>query len=149
MKKLAALLLSLSLALTMMGCTTTSSDGKKEEDQKQEITETITLHFTIIDASNEEEKILFDEDVTVSAGCETLADVLTNVPELELTSQSGAYGLTILGLMGVEGDWNRGPWWLYSSENNASCVEAGYCDAADSLKVADGDSFTFILTSEF
>ncbi len=141
MKKIIKLTMSLLLALSLSGCATPSTNEETTEG-------TISLHFTIVDQSVSPEKVLFDDEVKVSSDSKTLADVLTNAPELKLVSEDSQYGLVILGLMGVEGDWDKGPWWLYSSDSNTACVDAGYCAGASDLEVKDGDSFTFKLTSE-
>ncbi len=142
MKKLYKLSLGLLLAMTMVGCQTSEevTDTKSEEE--------ISIHFTIVDETKEEPVTLFDDEVSVSKDSKTLEDVLVSAEELKLVSTDSQYGLVILGLMGVEGDWDKGPWWLYESTTNASCVEAGYCAGASDLEVSDGDVFTFKLTSE-
>lgn len=144
MKKSLKLLVSLTLALTLGACSTTKEENKTPTE------ETMKINFTIIDASEGEDEILFDEAVVVSASCETLADVINEAKEeLNAVTEDGAYGMQIMGLMGKECNWDKGPWWLYDSKNNDSCVNAGYCDGASNLVVEDGDSFTFRLTSEY
>lgn len=144
MKKGLKLLVSLTLALTLGACSTTKEENKTPTE------ETIQINFTIIDASAGEDEVLFDDAVVVSANCSTLADVIDEAKDtLNAVTEEGAYGMQIMGLMGKECDWDKGPWWLYDSENNDSCVNAGYCDGASNLVVEDGDSFTFRLTSEY
>lgn len=144
MKKALKLFVSLTLAFALCACSTAKEENKTPTE------EVIQIHFTIIDASQSEDEVLFDEAVVVSANCETLADVINEAKdELNAVTEDGAYGMQIMGLMGKECNWDKGPWWLYDSENNDSCVNAGYCDGASNLVVEDGDSFTFRLTSEY
>ena len=81
---------------------------------------------------------------------ETLADFLEKAKDLNVVMEDGQYGKTIMAMKGVETkDFNKGPWWLYESENNESCKAAGSCDAASSLKIKDGDAFTFTYTASY
>ena len=113
-----------------------------------ETTERVMLHITIKDEVDHKE--LFNDDVLVEGKIETLADFLEQAEELDVVMEDGQYGKTILGMMGVKTeDFNKGPWWLYESENNESCKAAGSCDAASNLKIKDGDSFTFKYTDSF
>ncbi len=144
MKKLTKYMLSCLLMLTLVGCST-----QTEPEVSPAATETITLNFTIKDLSKEAEIVLYEGPVVVSAECETLADVLLEVEEFNVKTEEGAYGLTLLAMMDVEGDWEKGPWWLYESDNNTSCVNAGYCDGISTLEIEDNDNFTFKLTSEY
>lgn len=151
MKKLVKLLLVTMMAFSAAACSNNAAPQTTPTPQSTstpEVKETITLNFTIIDETNDN-KVLFEGPIEVSSECETLADVINAASQLEAVTENGQYGMTILGLMGVEGDWDKGPWWLYESENNEGCAAAGYCDGASNLKIADGDIFTFVLTSEF
>lgn len=153
MKKLTRILFCALLALTLAGCSTKPAPTPTPtpiptEEAKQNEQETITLTISVIDTT-QENKVLFEGNVEVPAECKTLADVLLAAEELQLKSEESQYGMAILGMMGVEGNWDKGPWWLYESENNAACAAAGFCDGASALEVADGDIFTFKLTSDF
>lgn len=151
MKKISRILLCALLALSLAGCSSKPAPTPTPlptEEAKQNEQETITLTFNVIDAT-QENKVLFEGEVVVPAECKTLAEVLLAAEELQLKSEESQYGMKILGLMGVEGNWDKGPWWLYESENNAACTAAGACDGASTLEVADGDIFTFKLTSDF
>ena len=139
--KLMKMLLSVLLMFAVCGCA--------KNDVKEETAETVTIALTIEDSLNS--KDLFSGTVSATGSDLTLADVLdANAELLQLVSEDTAYGMQINGLMGVETtDWNKGPWWVYTSENNESCVQAGYCVGASELKVADGDEFSFTLSTGY
>ena len=132
MKKLCKVLLLCGLfVFGAVGC---SADESKPADQ-------VTLHITV----NNEGKEIFNDDVTVDGEITTLEDFLKAADELDVEmEQDPKYGATIVSILDVETkDWNKGPWWLYESDNNEACKEAGMCPAASSLEIKDGDNFTF------
>jgi hypothetical protein len=139
MKKLINLLLVLFLASSLVGCS--------ENTTTETTTETTTLNFVINNV--EEGTELFNGSVEVTGTVETLESFLDVQDQFEVVMEVGEYGSLITSIAGVAQDSANGPWWVYESDNNAQCVEAGYCDAASSLKVSDGDNFTFNLTSSF
>ena len=141
MGKLCKILL-VSALLLIGGCSTKESEKKEPVSDN---TERTTLKITIKDEVNNKE--LFSGDVSVEGKTETLADFLEKAKDLDVVMEDGQ---TIMGLKGVETkDFNKGPWWLYESENNESCKAAGSCDAASRLKIKDGDDFTFKYTASF
>lgn len=141
MKKLFSVVLLVSM-LFMGGCTT--NDNKDNKETKN----TMTLNITVKDEVNKKE--LYNGEVRVEGKVETLADFLEKADELEVVMEDGQYGKTIMGIKGVKTeDFQKGPWWLYESSNNESCVAAGQCDAASTLKIKDGDQFTFTYTASF
>ncbi|MDO4672640.1 MAG: hypothetical protein Q4A76_06980, partial [Porphyromonadaceae bacterium] len=94
------------------------------------------------------QEVLFDETVTASG--ETLADFLEDAKELDVEMEDGEYGKKIISILDLKTeDWNKGPWWVYESEDNKTCKEAGMCPAASDVVVEDGDHFTFTFTSTF
>ena len=139
--KLMKMLLSALLIFAVCGCT--------KNDVKEELSKTVTITLTIEDTTNSKE--LFSGTVSAQGSNLTLADVLSaNAELLQLVSEDTAYGMQINGLMGVETtNWSKGPWWVYTSENNESCVQAGYCVGASELNVADGDEFRFTLSTGY
>jgi len=137
-KKVSLLLLILIL---FTGCSK-PLDTSIESSSK----EMITLSFTILDQSTEKEEVLFDDEIQVSADCKTLADALSQAKEVHAVIKEGQYGITIVGLMGKESNWNKGPWWMYESTNNKSCIKMGYCEGASNLEIEDGDAFIFTLS---
>lgn len=142
MKKIISLVLLVSL-LFVGGCST--KEEAKSEEKKDTKT---TLQITIKDEVNNKE--LFNGEVSVQGKAKTLADFLDKAEELNVEMEDGQYGKTIMGMEGVKTeDFNAGPWWLFESKNNESCVAAGQCDGASNLKIKDGDDFTFKYTSSF
>ena len=136
------LLLCALLMLSAVGCT-------KNETKNDTPVETIHIHMTIVDTVSGTE--LFDDEISAEGTELTLADVLSaNAEKLQLVSEDSAYGMQINGLMGVETEnWSSGPWWMYTSENNESCLNAGYCTGASELPVADGDKFEFTFSTGY
>lgn len=132
-------------------CTMLLFAGCSNKEPVKEVTnveEATTLHIKIQDEVNNKE--LYNGDVTVDGTVETLYDFLEKAEELQVVVEDGSYGKTLMGMMGVETqDFNKGPWWLFESENNDRCKEAGYCDAISSLKIEDGDDFTFRFTDQY
>ena len=142
MKKIISVLAIVSV-LVLGGCSTKEEPVK--DSKKQEET---TLHITVKDEVNNKE--LYKGDVSVDGNVKTLADFLEKADKLKVEMEDGQYGKTLISILGVKTeDFNTGPWWLYESKNNESCVAAGQCDAASSLKIKDGDYFTFKYTSTF
>ena len=139
--KLMKILLSALLVFAVCGCTKNNVSGNSQE--------TVTITLKIKDTVNQKE--LFSGTVSAQGVELTLADVLSaNADALQLVSEDSAYGMQINGLMGVETvDWSNGPWWMYTSENNESCVQAGYCTGASELKVADDDEFSFTFSQGY
>lgn len=139
--KILKLLLSALMVFSICGCT-------KDKDSSSDASK-VTLTVTIVDATTETQ--LFSGEISAEGIDLTLEDLLSaNAEKLQLVSEDSAYGMQINGLMGVQTeDWSAGPWWMYSSENNASCAEAGFCTGASELKVADGDEFTFTFSTGY
>ena len=134
MKKLFKVLLLCGLfVFGTAGCSTDKPEANKNEST--------TLHITV----NNQGKEIFNDDVTVEGEVTTLADFLEAADELDVEMEDDSqYGAKIISILDVETeDWNKGPWWLYESDNNKACQEAGMCDAASKLEIADGDNFTF------
>ncbi|MBE6107292.1 MAG: DUF4430 domain-containing protein [Erysipelotrichaceae bacterium] len=138
--KMMKLLLSALLMFVICGCSKPASSGEMEH---------VSILLTIEDAVHQTQ--LFEGEVSAEGVNLTLEDVLTaNAEKLQLMTEKKAYGMQINGLMGVETtDWDKGPWWMYTSDNNESCVEAGYCLGASELEVADGDKFTFTFSTGY
>lgn len=143
MKKIISALLIVSV-LFIGGCSTNEEPKTKTEDKQS----TTSLTLTIQDEVNNKE--LFNGDVSVKGNVKTLAEFLEKADELDVEMEDGQYGKTILGIKGVKTeDFNTGPWWLYESKTNKSCVAAGQCDGASTLEITNGDEFTFKYTASF
>ncbi len=133
-------LLMLCLSLCLIGCSA--------QELTKPSADAITLHITVIDEV--EGETLFDDDLTVEQEVSTLSDFLEEADSLNVVMEEGEYGKTILSICNVATeDWNKGPWWLFESDTNQACVEAGMCPAASELAIEDGDSFTFTYTDTF
>lgn len=81
----------------------------------------------------------------------TLAELLVEMKEdkeIQLDYEKTSWGMYIKG-MGKDSlymeDPTNGKYWVYDSENNASCVENNFCDGAELLNIGDGDIFVFTL----
>ena len=103
------------------------------------------ITIKIVDEMNDE--VLFDDVIQTSD--EILATLLTSEKALKVVGEEGQYGLFITSMMGV--DAHDDAYWVFESDNNKSCGEAegGYCPAANSVNLADGDVFLFKLTNQF
>lgn len=79
----------------------------------------------------------------------TLSEVLKEADELQVVmEEGGTYGDFVTSMLG-EAQNDKGPWWIYSSENNQDCKNAdGFCPAVNQVHVQDQDVFEFKLTSE-
>lgn len=134
--------LSMICGLLLLGGCAANDAGNNVVEETKNTKETTTLHIEVKDEVNNKE--LYNGDISVEGNVETLYDFLDKADELQVVAEDGQYGKTLMGMMGVETeDFNKGPWWMYESENNDSCQAAGQCDAMSSLKIEDGDSFTF------
>lgn len=137
MGKLCKILAICTMSLLLIsGC----ADKATKETPNTNTQETTTLHIIV---NNEDEEI-FNKKVSVQGKVETLADFLEKADTLKVKMEDSQYGKKIVSILGVETkDWSKGPWWMYESSNNEACQAAGQCDAASSLKIKDGDDFTF------
>ncbi len=147
MKKIFNLLMSVMLLSVLMGCSTNTVPGDESSSEPKE--GEITLNIKIIDETAEAGIVLFDDQVVVNAACETLADVLVEAVELQAITSESEYGLTLESLMDISTDWQKGPWWVYESDNNDSCIALGMCDSINKTPIEDKDNFIFMFTSEF
>lgn len=106
-----------------------------------------TIHVEIVDENGD---VLVNEPFGTNAG--TLAEALKEWEEkdyIELVYENSEYGMFITGLGREEAilqDESKGLYWMYTSDNNKACVADGFCSSADSLEIADEDSFVFTLT---
>ncbi len=97
-----------------------------------------------------EDESILDESFKTNAS--TLEELLLELEEndnIELKYSNSEYGMYIQG-MGVdelfEEDASQSKYWTYSSENNKSCLEGGFCPSASALAIEDGDNFVFELS---
>lgn len=133
------LLMGLCTGMILTGC---ASQSETESSIKE-----VSLDIVVKDEVNDKE--LFNETLTKEGDIENLYDFLSECDELEVVFEDGSYGATIDSMLGLKQDFNKGPWWLYSSENNETCKEEGMCPAVQNLEINDGDQFVFSYTNEF
>lgn len=137
MKKLLSLL---CCGLLITGC----ANGAPKDENINKVT------LDVVVENKDENETIFDEEVTVDMSGKMLADFLEAADKLDVEMEDGEYGKTIISILGVKTeDWNKGPWWTFSSDTNENCKD-GYCMVgASELEVKDGDKFTFTFSSSF
>lgn len=133
------LLMGLCTGMILTGCASQSDTDSSVKE--------VSLDIVVKDEVNDKE--LFNETLTKEGDIENLYDFLSECDELEIVFEEGSYGATIDSMLGLKQDFNKGPWWLYSSENNETCKEEGMCPAVEKLEINDGDQFVFSYTNEF
>ena len=133
------LLMGLCVGMILTGCASQSDTDSSIKE--------VSLDIVVKDEVNDQE--LFNETLTKEGDIENLYDFLSECDELEVVFEDGSYGATIDSMLGLKQDFGKGPWWLYSSENNETCKEEGMCPAVEKLEINDGDQFVFSYTNEF
>lgn len=133
------LLMGLCTGMILTGCASQSDTDSSVKE--------VSLDIVVKDEVNDKE--LFNETLTKEGDIENLYDFLSECDELEIVFEEGSYGAYIDSMLGLKQDFNKGPWWLYSSENNETCKEEGRCPAVEKLEINDGDQFVFSYTNEF
>ena len=108
------------------------------------------MTLDIVVENQQTDEILYEGKCTSVTSGNTLADFLEGAKDLEVEMEDGSYGKTIISILGLKTeDWNKGPWWTYSSNTNKTCQEAGYCPACSELEIKENDSFVFTYSSEY
>ena len=133
------LLMGLCTGMILTGCASQSDTDSSVKE--------VSLDIIVKDEVNDKE--LFNETLTKEGDIENLYDFLSECDELEIVFEEGSYGAYIDSMLGLKQDFNKGPWWLFSSENNETCKEEGMCPAVQNLEINDGDQFVFSYTNEF
>lgn len=133
------LLMGLCAGMILTGC---ASQSDADSSVKE-----VSLDIVVKDEVNDKE--LFNETLTKEGDIENLYDFLSECDELEIVFEEGSYGAYIDSMLGLKQNFDKGPWWLFSSENNATCKEEGMCPAVQNLEINDGDQFVFSYTNEF
>lgn len=133
------LVMGLCAGMMMFGC---SSQTETTEETKE-----VSLEIVVKDEVNGKE--LFNETVTKEGEIENLYDFLVQCDELEVEFEEGSYGTYIDSMLDLKQDFDKGPWWLYSSENNTACQAEGMCPSVKDLSIEDGDQFVFTYTNTF
>ena len=138
MKRIIKIIILISIMTLAIGCTNTSN---KTNDKVMKV------NITIID--NTTDKELYNNELDAT-GCNTLTELLNKYEkELGYKGEKQEYGTVILGLKDAMSNMDKGPWWIYSSDNNEVCLKMGMCPSADQTILNDKDNFVFTLTSEF
>ena len=107
-----------------------------------------TIDLKIVD---EKGNVILDEAFGTNGA--TLAEALKEWDKeglIELQFEDTQYGMFITGMGNeevLEQNEKKGLYWTYDSKNNKACVADGFCSSADSLEIADKDSFIFTLTA--
>jgi hypothetical protein len=102
---------------------------------------------TII-VKDDQDTVLLNKVVHTDA--ETLGELLDELAEdkvitLELAGdESDVYGRYIVSMFDKMGGTN-GPWWLFESDTNPTCVSQGFCNGIDQNPIQDQDEFVFFL----
>jgi len=109
----------------------------------------ITINFFVEEDGEKVEFAVATKTIS-SDELQTLGDVIDWMDEKEGLdfelggSKEDTYGRFIVGIGDhVTEDMSTGPWWLYESETNKDCVEAGYCSGIDMQPVYEDDVFEF------
>lgn len=136
--KIVKVFLGLAWIGLLAGCTQMETERPEQE---------ISLKIVVKDQVNDKE--LLDETITETGQIKTLYDFLEKAKELDVKFGEGSYGAYIDSILGLEQDFNKGPWWLYASQNNETCLKEGMCPAIQELDIQDGDQFEFTYTKEF
>lgn len=146
-KNIFKILIAAVLCLVLVGVVYQFTKPKTVEGQKE-----VTL-IIVVQTEEGEENIASE---IVKTDAETLGELLEEVNKdgiitVELSgSKDDQYGRSLVKIGEYETlDWNTGPWWLYNSTTNETCVSAGYCSGIDFTPIYDGDIFEFIFTSSF
>ena len=127
-------LICLTCLLLLVGCSSKTSTTSEEM---------MNINITIIDEINNKE--LFKG--SIETNYEILADALENNEELKVVMEDSEYGKYITSMMDVAAtDTN---YWVYDSDNNDDCLEAGMCMGVSETTVEDGDNFIFTYTDTF
>ncbi len=88
------------------------------------------------------------ETISIDSDCETLAELLKTHTELKAEVDNGPYGAYLITLLDETQASQKGPWWVYESDNNEVCTAMEYCPALDKVTIKDKDEFTFSLINE-
>ena len=127
-------LICLTCLLLLVGCSSKTSTTSEEM---------MNINITIIDEINNKE--LFKG--SIETNYEILADALENNEELKVVMEDSEYGKYITSMMDVAAtDTN---YWVYDSDNNDDCLEAGMCMGVSETTIEDGDNFIFTYTDTF
>lgn len=103
------------------------------------------IEIQVVDTTKDQEVL----KKTFYTDAKTLTEFLEETEELDVNIEQGEYGSLLNEICGLKQDMDQGPWFVFESENNTVCKEAGMCPAMDEVVIEDGDAFTFKLVSSF
>ena len=126
-------LVGLLCILCLFGCSRNKANDKE-----------ISINIKIVDEISDEE--LYNGTLTKKAT--TLADALEAAKGvIDVTMEDSEYGKYITGMLGLE--QTDSIFWVYESDNNKSCIDAGMCMGISDTIIEDGDNFVFKYTDTF
>jgi len=113
------------------------------------------IHIIItVEQENQEPLVVLDDAYRTDA--EYLGDLLEEISEKDniliqyAGNKTDSFGRYIIGIgQYVTTDSAVGPWWLYNSSTNQSCITAGFCNGIDLQAIQDQDVFEFNFTSSY
>ncbi|MEG0823310.1 MAG: hypothetical protein RR929_02160 [Erysipelotrichaceae bacterium] len=86
---------------------------------------------------------------TIRTNATTLDALLAETKELKVVVEEGQYGKFMTSIVDLKQDMNKGPWILYESANNQSCIDGGnFCPSINQVVLKDKDVFTFKFTKD-
>ena len=107
-----------------------------------------TIYITFVDRTQESPLTIIDK-AAFATDAEYFIDFFAKEHEnFDVVIAESPFGHTVEAINGYVGDMASatGPWILYSSDNNLSCVANGFCLGIDDLPIYDGDHFVFSYT---
>lgn len=144
LKKTLKYTLPVLVAVLVLGGVYLASRPETVEGQK-----TLELHFYDNREGDKQEVASLEVQLVDKDNALFLGDAIDKVNEtnedVAILLEGSDFGRFILGVNDLETEnMEKGPWWGYTSENNAQCLEEGFCTGIDSLAIFDGDVFDFV-----
>ena len=130
------------LTFSILGIIVFSIDYFTKNDTKEGSKE---IRIKVVDEIND--KVLYDDIIFTDAL--TLDKALLEVKELKVVVKEGPYGLELSSILEIDQTFDTGPWWVYSSDNNKTCLEQTFCPVLNDLPINDKDSFKFSYIDKF
>lgn len=144
LKKTLKYTLPVLVAVLVLGGVYLASRPETVEGQK-----TLELNFYDNREGDKKEVIsstvkLVDQDNALFLG-DAIDNINDKHEDITILLEGSDFGRFILGVNDLKTEnMEKGPWWGYTSENNAQCLAEGFCTGIDSLAIFDGDVFDFV-----